>query len=122
MSDARAGDCFAPLAMTDKTQIASQPTYRQLAPGHVAVDVTADAPALLALSEVWYPGWQAAVDGAPAPLLRAYDTLMAVPVPAGAHTVELRFDPPLVKIGLAVSGISLALVVLGLVWTRWRRA
>ncbi|MFN8496742.1 MAG: YfhO family protein [Anaerolineae bacterium] len=71
----------------------AQPTYRQLAPGHVVVEVAADAPALLALSEMWYPGWQATVDGAPAPLLRAYNTLMAVPVPAGAHTVELRFDP-----------------------------
>ena len=99
-----------------------QPTYRQVAPGHVVVDVNTDAPALLAVSEVWYPGWQAAVDGAPVPLLRAYDTLMAVPVPAGAHTVELRFDPPLVKVGLAVSGITLALVVLGLAWTLWRRA
>lgn len=100
----------------------AQPTYRQLAPGHVVVEVAADAPALLALSEMWYPGWQATVDGAPAPLLRAYNTLMAVPVPAGAHTVELRFDPPSVKIGLAVSGLALALVVAGLAWAFWRRA
>ncbi|MFN8476001.1 MAG: YfhO family protein [Anaerolineae bacterium] len=100
----------------------THPTYRKAAPGHVVVDVTADAPALLALSEVWYPGWQATVDGAPAPLLRAYDTLMAVPVPAGAHAVELRFDPPMVKAGLAISGLALALVVLALAWALWRRA
>ncbi|MFN8483657.1 MAG: YfhO family protein [Anaerolineae bacterium] len=100
----------------------TQPTYRQFAPGHVAVHVETPAPALLAVSEVWYPGWQATVDGAPAPLLRAYDTLMAVPVAAGAHTVELRFEGPLVKVGLAVSGLTLALVGLGLAWAWWRRA
>ena len=100
---------------------AAPPAYHRLSPTHIAVDVDAPRAGLLNLSEVWYPGWTATVDGQPAPLLRAYTTLMAVPVAAGAHRVELRFDPPLVRLGLAISGITLLLVAIGLVWTRTRR-
>ena len=59
------------------------------------------------------------MDGSPAPTLRAHLTLMAVPVMAGPHHVELRFDPPLVKIGLAVSS-GMLLVTLGALAADWR--
>ncbi|MCW5850844.1 MAG: YfhO family protein [Anaerolineae bacterium] len=91
----------------------------EVAPGHLAYDFDAPMDGLLALSEVWYPGWQATVDGSPAPALRAHLTLMAVPVSAGPRHVELRFDPPLVKIGLAVSS-GMLLVTLGALAADWR--
>ncbi len=91
--------------------------YHRLSPLALAVDVDTAADALLMLSEAWYPGWTATVDGQAAPVVRADVTLMAVPVSAGAHRVEVRFDPPFVKWGLAVSGLALLLVVVG--W--WRR-
>jgi len=76
-------------------------------PGRVALDVKAAADGLLVLSEVYYPGWQASVDGVPAALLRADHALIAVPVLAGHHQVELRFDPTIVKVGLAITGLTL---------------
>jgi hypothetical protein len=76
-------------------------------PGRVVLDVKAAADGLLVLSEVYYPGWRASVDGLPATLLRADHALMAVPVPAGDHRVELRFDPLIVKVGLAITGFTL---------------
>lgn len=100
---------------------AAPPIYERPSPTHITVEVDTARDTLLNLSEVWYPGWTATVDGAPAPILRAHTTLMAVPVTAGAHRVELRFDPPLVRLGLAVSGTTLLLVVVGLVWSWTRR-
>ena len=44
---------------------------------------------MLVFSEVYYPGWQAAIDGAPARLLRADGILMALALPKGRHAVEL---------------------------------
>ena len=76
------------------------------------VDTPADG--YLVLSEVWYPGWQAQVDGQPVPVLRADYAFRAVRLPAGQHDVEMRFDPISWKVGLVISGITaLGLIVWG---------
>jgi hypothetical protein len=62
---------------------------------------------LLVLSDVDYPGWQARVDGQPAPIYRANYLLRAVPVEAGQHRVEVYYDPPLFKVGLAITLLTL---------------
>ena len=66
---------------------------------------------VLVLSEVAYPGWVATVDGTPAPIYVANGLLRAVPLPAGAHLVELRFESPTLRIGVAVSLATAALLV-----------
>jgi hypothetical protein len=71
---------------------------------------------LLVLSEVDYPGWRATVDGGPAQLLRADYVLRALCVPAGEHRVELVYDPPLLKIGLGVTGLALLTIVASAIW------
>ncbi len=65
-----------------------------------------DQPAILVRSEAWYPGWQVTVDGRPAPLLRADHALQAVAVPAGRHVVAFRFDPWSVKLGIALTALT----------------
>lgn len=83
-------------------------------PNRLTVEVDAAADGLLVLSEIDYPGWRAAVDGRPAPVLRADYVLRAVPVPAGRSTVELAFRPVSFTVGAAVSGLALAGLLLGL--------
>jgi uncharacterized membrane protein YfhO len=73
----------------------------------VILRVRASAPALLLLSDTYYPGWEAEVDGAPAPLLRADHTLRAVPVPAGSHAVRFRFRPGSMMIGFLLTLMGL---------------
>jgi len=70
------------------------------------VEVEAASDALLVLSEVYYPGWRATVDGEPAPILRVDSILRAVPVPAGAHRVEMRFVPLSFWLGAGISGLA----------------
>lgn len=65
-------------------------------------------PGLLCLSEIWYPAWKATVDGSPAPLLRAYHSLRAVPIPAGTHVVELRYDSASFRTGAWISALTAA--------------
>ncbi len=65
---------------------------------------------LLLFSEVDYPGWRAFVDGNAVPLLRADYVLRALCVPAGDHEVTLVYDPPLLKIGALISGLTMLLL------------
>lgn len=77
------------------------------APERIVVAVTVGADAYLVLSEVYYPGWTATVDGRPAPIERANFAFRAVPLTAGGHQVELRFDPASWRIGLGISLVAL---------------
>ena len=85
---------------------------------------TTGAKGLLVLSEVYYPAWKAYVDGKPVPLYRADQLLRAVPVPAGKHTVELRYESRSLRLGLAISlltSLALAAILVALVVSRLRR-
>ena len=72
------------------------------------------------LSEVFYPGWEAFVDGRPAPIIRGDLVLRAIPVPAGKHTIELHFRSKTLLWGLVVSLTSLIGAALFLLLTRDR--
>lgn len=72
-------------------------------PDSLSLQTATDAPGLLVLSEVKYPAWKAYVDGGPAPLRAADGLLRAVPIPAGEHTVELRYESGTLRWGIAIS-------------------
>ncbi len=87
------------LASGQVTEIAS-------VPNRLTLKVNADGPALLVLSQVWYPGWQVAVDGrVQGSPLRADYLFQGVAVEAGSHTVELRFTLPLWRLGWVFAGV-----------------
>ena len=65
---------------------------------------------LVVLSDVHYPGWTAEVDGREAPVERVDYLLRGVRVPAGDHTVELRYEPLSWTIGWVVSLVALILL------------
>jgi hypothetical protein len=61
----------------------------------------------LVFSEIFYqPGWRAAIDGAPAPLLRANYVLRALQVPAGEHLIEMQFDPACYRVGNPITAAA----------------
>jgi len=81
-----------------------------------------DAAGLLVLSEVYDSGWKAYVDGRKVPLYVANHVLRAVPLPAGEHVVELRYEPLSLQLGLWITAAALVLLpVLVLAWflSRW---
>ncbi len=80
-------------------------------PERVVLNVACDAPGLLVLSDIYYPGWIAEVDGSRAEILRADYALRAVALPEGKHTVEFRYEPFWFKFGAWTSGLSWAALV-----------
>lgn len=77
------------------------------APEQITIRTSSPQAAILQVSLVNYPGWQAEIDGQAVPLLRADIALMAVVVPAGDHTVQFTFAPRSYQIGLLVSLVTL---------------
>lgn len=74
--------------------------------------VTANRPGWLVVAEGHAAGWEAWVDGQRAPLVPAYLAFRAVPLPAGDHLVEFRYELPGLRLGLLLALLGL---VLGLV-------
>jgi len=87
----------------------------------IAVD--SDAEGYLVLSDPFYPGWRAELDGEPATILRANYAFRAVRIPPGVHRLTMTFRPASWLVGLALSGLTLlALVVVSVAgWARKRR-
>ena len=93
-----------------------------LQPEYMEMRVSTSAPALLTVAVPNYPGWEARIDGQPAPIVDVYAGLIGVPIPAGENQlVALQFRPRSVMVGAAISALTLAGLLVGLVGALWRR-
>jgi hypothetical protein len=86
----------------------------------VVVETDAARSALLVLTDNWFPGWTAAVDGRDEPIERVDYLLRGVSVPAGAHRVEFRYEPTAWRVGWIVS-LAALLAILAAAIFGWRR-
>ncbi len=84
-----------------------------LADDHMEVLTRAGAPAFLVTSDVYYPGWEASVDGREARIYQTDYLLRGVAVPAGVHRVRFEFRPQSFRAGAWVTLGSLLLVAVG---------
>jgi hypothetical protein len=84
-------------------------------PNQIEVKTESDAPSLLVLSENHYPGWRAKVDGRSVDVIRVNYNQRGVALPAGNHLVTFVYQPKSVLIGLVVSLLTLAALI---VWAK----
>ncbi len=111
---------YGPLQEMTESTAEGQATFTQVNSNAFRIQVDSSAPGLLVLSELWYPGWQATVNGTSQSVIHANGALRAVPIPAGQSIVELNFRPSGWRWGQLLAGVGvLALVVM--VWTDRRR-
>ncbi len=85
-------------------------------PNRVSIATEADGDTLLYLSDVYYPGWNAYIDGRKSAVYRANYTFRAVAVPQGNHRVEFRYEPNSWKWGVVGTLIGALLCGIVLVW------
>ena len=86
----------------------------------VELRTSTSRPGLLVLTDSFFPGWKATVDGEDAPVHRVDYLVRGVRVPAGRHTVRFRYEPASWRAGWIVSLVAL-LVVLAAVAVGLRR-
>ena len=91
-------------------------------PGKVRIDLSAPAPngSSLLVSENYYPGWKATVDGKPAPIGRADYTFIGVELPSGARSIQLDFTSPAYERGKVITWIAILFGFLMLGAGVWR--
>ncbi len=76
-------------------------------PNRLEIAASTDAPRLLVVSEMFFAGWRATIDGAEVPILRANYLFRGVVVPPGAHTVVFEYRPLVAMFGAALSLVAL---------------
>lgn len=77
----------------------------------VRLRVSSAADGFVVLTDQFYPGWEATVNGTPRPILRANHAFRAVRVPAGESVVEFRYVPRSLRRGAALSGIGIVMTI-----------
>jgi hypothetical protein len=87
----------------------------------VVIETVSASAAWLVLSDNYYPGWRATVDGSAADIYQANATMRAVKVPAGRHMVSFVFSPRVFTVSLTVSLIAAALLGVALTFAAVRR-
>ena len=83
----------APVPLEDTVETASTVTFLDDAPEHVALSATTKRPQLLVLTDQFYPGWSATIDGAPTNIRRVNFFARGVVIPIGTHTVNFVYSP-----------------------------
>ena len=112
-----AAEIPGPPVTTLPGRLALTTTTSGYAPGRASITLSGPAPAgsALVVSENYYPGWHATVDGNSSPVYRADFNLIGVPLPAGARRVELTFRDAAIDSGKAISLVALLLATAALV-------
>ena len=91
------------------------------APGRVAAVVEADRPTAFVVRSAFAEGWSARLDGAPAAVVRADGRHQAVRIPAGRSRIDLRYEPPHLRAGIALTCATAILMAALWVTGRCRR-
>ncbi len=74
--------------------------------GHIVLQTTRTSPGWLVVSQAWYPGWKARVNGVEKPILHANYAFGAVALEPGASRIELDYEPRSVVLGAAITLLS----------------
>lgn len=77
----------------------------------VTIDVNMAADGFLVLSDPWFPGWKAFIDGRKTRLYQAYNVLRSVRVPQGRHEVVFSYEPLSFKVGLTISLVTIIVLL-----------
>jgi hypothetical protein len=92
-------------------------------PDRIELEAQLPDDGVLVLGEIWYPGWQAMVDGEAQTVEQIAGILRGVSLTEGTHQIVLVYDPASVRWGARLSLIGLVSMVgwAGLEIWRWRR-
>lgn len=83
-------------------------------PGVLELEVLAERASSLVVREAFAPGWSAEIDGRPAPVSAAAGRHCSVAVPAGRSRVQLRYRPPLARLGALISAAAMLICLAAL--------
>jgi hypothetical protein len=110
------------MQMTAPTLDSSRVKIQIYQPEQIVIQVDAIRPGYLVLSDTWYPGWNATLDGQPVTIERANLAFRAIHVPQGSHMLHLIYRPQSYLWGLRISLFSLLVIAALLMVGVWQKA
>ena len=121
VADAKFKEQLGEAAVQDTASVVTITSYE---PNRLTYDVNSGKGGVLVFSEIYYPGWEAKVDGQPVELGRVDYILRALNVQPGKHQVELSFFPNSVNLTETIAYIAYVLLILLVaagVFLEWKR-
>ena len=121
VADVKFKEQLGEAAVQDTASVVTITSYE---PNRLTYDVNSGKGGVLVFSEIYYPGWEAKVDGQPVELGRVDYILRALNVQPGKHQVELSFFPKSVNLTETIAYIAYVLLILLVaagVFLEWKR-
>jgi len=84
----------------------------------VVLDVESEESAILVLTDIYYPGWNAYINGERRPIWRANSLFRAVQISPGRHSIIFKYQPESLRWGIRISAITLLLIFVALIIER----
>jgi uncharacterized membrane protein YfhO len=110
----------APVTTAPDESAAESARVTAYEPDRMSITTQTTATGLLVVSEIYESGWRAYIDGAEVEILPTDHALRGIPIPSGEHTVEMRYDPLSLRLGLWISGIAtVAMVIFTIAGWSW---
>jgi len=81
-------------------------------PNYVEIRAVMPCRGMVILTDTWFPGWSATVDGHAARIEKAYGAFRGVVVEAGEHSIEMRYRPWSVLVGAGMSAAAAVIAML----------
>lgn len=111
-----------PLAFGTAAEFSDIVRFRSYDERSMTLAVTAGSAGLLVLSEMYYPGWEAVVNGKPVAILPVDGALRGIRIPAGGSRVKLEFVSGSFRAGALISLLTMLGVIAGWLYSRFRGA
>jgi uncharacterized membrane protein YfhO len=115
------GGAASPEAVSRGSSSSGEVEIKSYRPDSIVLITDAPVPAYLFLSEIFYPGWKAFLDGQPTRILRGNYLFRVLEVPEGRHRVHLEFDPWTIKAGTGITLLTALLILAMPVFRRLKR-
>jgi hypothetical protein len=93
---------------------ASHAMITHLSDTRMEISASSATPVFMVLSDLFYPGWRATVDGVAIPLVRTNYVLRGLSLPAGSHTVRVEFRSVSQRVGGLITLLSVGILLAGL--------
>lgn len=85
----------------------AQVRIERVSPNELRLHTQTTSERFLVLSEMWFPGWHAEIDGRELPIYRANYLFRGLVVPAGTHTIRMSYRPTSALVGASITGLAL---------------
>ncbi len=108
------------MPLTTNTQGTYKIDFIKYTPGYIKLSCTTSQPGLFFISDTYFPGWHARVDGKETKIIRTDYAFQGLWLTQGSHTIELKYAPSSFKYGAFLSIIGI-LSLIGFYFIAFRK-